>query len=136
MRYDRYGDAYDTARAWVTGRGAPDEWRHIETEEVELAEEVDDTDHIDAAAADLVEAGVLEGIVEAEPAAASTWEAPDYDDGHMSNEMFSVQMMVMESQNNASMMAISGIGGYHDTNYNGYIDGRDLGLSNTWGSMG
>lgn len=138
MRYDRYGDAYDSARAWVDGRGAPDEWRlDGEGPEVIVEEAVDDVSS-DVAGDDLVEEGVVAGLVGdhgGDSSADSSSFVASHDD-YMDPGLFDAQMMVMEAQNNASMAAISGIGGYHDMNYNGYIDTHDLGMSNTYHSMG
>ena len=136
MAIDWFGDGYDSARAWTEGRGAPPEWSADGEAEEAPAQELDDAEVDEAASAELTEVGVVEGIVAdhgAESASADTYDS-SYDDYDPS--LFQAQMMVMEAQNNANMMAISGIGGYHDTNYNGHMDYADMGCTNFYGGMG
>ena len=134
MTYDRWGDGYDTARAWTDGRGAPAEWNPSPTEDVEGPEEVDA--EIERAS-DLLEAGVVASLSDgSEHASAAAAEHHDSSSDHYDPSLWQAQMMVMEAESNANMMAISGIGGLHDVNYNGYMDAGDAGCSNVYGSMG
>jgi hypothetical protein len=135
VRYDRYGDAYDTARAWVDGRGAPDEWHLDGLADDGTPDDPVDDGTIDMGGGEALEEGVLAGIVDDSHVHTAHFDAY-HEASHYDSGLFDAQMMVMEAEHNANMMAISGIGGYHDSNYNGYIDTHDAGLSNVYHSMG
>jgi hypothetical protein len=143
---DWFGTPVDSARAWgsdpgpvpvwISDRAAPLPFDVVAGPEVDVLGGVDiEAMEEDLRAADFEADGLVAGSVGSDPGL----DVPD--DGGSSYDpsgdmaLYQAEMMMMEAQHNANMMAISGIGGYQDMNYNGHIDYADMGCSNTYGSL-